>query len=394
MSSKRVDMNTLFAQGPKGPDRQEERSGTEPRAITVKTDRLLPNPHNPRDSVGDLEDLRSIAEIQRQSLLVVTRAAYLTLYPDEAEACRGIDYVVANGNRRQRAAEKWGRAELICVVNDSVAASRAALMRAAYDENVQRLDFDPIEDAKAVLSIVSEYATAKEAAAAEGWSETWISHRRSLLRLHPELQDQVRAKARTGVGLAVRTARELGSVKGIDGMTLLQQQEALQALLDTKAETAAAKKAERQAAKAEAKQRPAVQPLAEHIPAPAGSSGFSAENFPPAPQSAPAAAPAAREAAKAQPATPTAPVAHEPAAAAGQQPTAAGDHGFSAENPADLPVPSPRPSSNAEVQLDLRSVDWTTVEVEQLAEAVCQQSPMLAFKLAEALAARLQSVTQ
>ncbi|MFE1522120.1 hypothetical protein ACFW9I_35945 [[Kitasatospora] papulosa] len=48
------------------------------------------------------------------------------------------------------------------------------------------------------MDVVAEYLTAKDAAAAEGWSESWISHRKNLLKLHPELQKEVRARAAGG----------------------------------------------------------------------------------------------------------------------------------------------------------------------------------------------------
>lgn len=270
MAARRVNMSDLFGAKMPEPETSEQQAGPEERLIYVRTERLLPNPHNPREDLGDLQDLRSIAEIQRQSLLVVDRAAYLALYPEEAEACRGIDYVVVNGCRRHAAAVKWGREQLACAVNDSVAATRASLARAAYDENVERRDFDPIEEARAVANVVAEYPTAKEAAQAEGWSQTWISERKSLLKIHPDLQRQVRAKARGEEGgLAINVARRLGSVKGIEAMTLAQQVEALDGLLRADAEASEAKKEAR---------RKVRQAKATTVPAERAAAGFSAEN--------------------------------------------------------------------------------------------------------------------
>ncbi|GAA2984621.1 hypothetical protein GCM10010519_18840 [Streptomyces lactacystinicus] len=259
--ARRVNVSDLLGTPPPDSENPEgtEKSEKADRLIHVKTSRLLPNPHNPRDEVGDLSDLSSIQEIQRQSLLVVTRAAYLDLYPKESEKLRGYDYVVVNGCRRHAAAVKYGRDQLACAVNDSVARSRAALRRAAYDENVERRDLDPIEEAKAVVAIVAEYPTAKEAAEAEGWTGAWISQRRSLLKLRPEVQALVRSHARTGgeTGLSIRAARRLGSVKGIEEMSAEQQLRELERLA---AEDAVKKAADRQARQSSKTPTPATAP--------------------------------------------------------------------------------------------------------------------------------------
>ena len=81
---------------------------------------LTANPRNPRDDVGNLENLASIADMQLQPAVVVTAAAYLTLYPEDTIDTR---YVVINGCRRLAAAHKYGRTDLDIVVNDEIAAT-------------------------------------------------------------------------------------------------------------------------------------------------------------------------------------------------------------------------------------------------------------------------------
>ncbi|MGW4803067.1 hypothetical protein [Kitasatospora sp. NPDC004272] len=435
-SSRRVAMSTLVGGTAKakveaeGADSGDQQTG---RLIYVKTDRLLPNPHNPRDAIGDLEDLKSIAEIQRQSLLIVTRAAYLKLYPAESEALRGIDYVVVNGCRRHAAAVKWGRPQLACAVNDTVAKTKASLARAAYDENVERRDFDPIEDAKAVMKVVAEYPTAKEAAAAEGWSEGWISQRKSLLRLHPEVQDLVRLHSHTGgkEGIAIRSARKLAAVKGIEAMSSAEQLAELERIEGE----AAAKKGEAAARKAALKQdqqgaaansRP---PASGPAPGGEGTGEFTAVNSG-APAPAPAPVPTASEergvvpgasaaaaaAATAGPDTPAAGPAEftavnsggrpDPAAGAGDEPAPAADTRESAQRPGAAQesgpeftavnsgapadgsaVPGqrdePQPTSPAE------GVDWHNVDA--FAEAILKRlSHEEAYKLADAIASRVR----
>lgn len=216
-----------------------------PLARLIATTHCLPNPRNPRDDLGDLSDLRSIKARQLQSCLAITPTAYLRLWPEDRERLGAgpDDVVIINGNRRQAAAKKYGRDELLVVVNDGIATSRTSVLRAAYDENTGRADFDPIEEAKAVMEIVAQYATAKEAAESEGWSQPWISQRKNLLKLHPELQQEVRAKARGSAdGISINVARRLGSVKGISSMDIGEQRQALADLLRADADASLARK--------------------------------------------------------------------------------------------------------------------------------------------------------
>jgi ParB family chromosome partitioning protein len=165
---------------------------------------LTPNPRNPRDDVGNLEDLASIADMQLQPAVVVTAQAYRQLYPDDTIPTR---YVVVNGCRRLAAAHKFGRTDLEIVVNDNVARDRVTLISASIAENVDRQDFDVIEEARAVEALVQECGQADEAAERLHKTKGWVSQRRALLGLAPELQ----AALRRGE-LALREARSLARV--------------------------------------------------------------------------------------------------------------------------------------------------------------------------------------
>ena len=165
---------------------------------------LTPNPRNPRDDLGDLSNLESIADMQLQPAVVVTKGAYLKLYPDDRIGTR---FVVINGCRRLAAAEKFGRTDLDIVVNDEIARDRLTLISASIAENVDRQDFDVIEEAKAVESLVKECGSAADAANRLRKTEAWVSQRRKLLSLAPELQRALRQGE-----LAIREARSLARV--------------------------------------------------------------------------------------------------------------------------------------------------------------------------------------
>ncbi|MER7767061.1 ParB N-terminal domain-containing protein [Kitasatospora sp. NPDC096140] len=376
----------------------------------IPTANCLPNPRNPRDELGDLSDLASIKDRQLQSCLAVTPAAYLLLWPEDRQVLGAgpQDVVIVNGNRRRAAAQLYGREQLLVVVDDSVAESKATLLRAALDENMARKDFDPIEEANAVLLIVAQYPTAKEAAEAEGWSQSWISHRKNLLKLHPELQRQVRAKARGEEGVSINVARRLGSVKGIEEMSLAGQTAELDQLLQADADAVALKRAARLEAKAGVKAAPAGVPAPQPAAAPAPAAEPVAETVTApaaiaAPTPAPAAAepvsrPAAESAPSAAAPAPTTPAAPRPEPAAPAAPKAApsasaepasGTDRFSAENSDPVPMPEQREKpAVAAPQADLDGVDWHNVE--ELADAICRTlSADEAYRLADALANRL-----
>ncbi len=165
---------------------------------------LVPNPHNPRDSVGDLAELESIVDTQLQPAVVVTRAAFQALFPNAEVAGK---WVVIIGNRRLAAALKFGRPELDVIVRDELARDRETLLAAVISENVDRKSFDYMEEAKAVEQLVRECGTATLAKERLKKSDTWISQRRKLLELDPTLQDAVRRG-----DLAIRDARELAKL--------------------------------------------------------------------------------------------------------------------------------------------------------------------------------------
>ncbi|MGY4784426.1 ParB/RepB/Spo0J family partition protein [Rhodococcus opacus] len=173
----------------------------------VPLSELAPNPRNPRDDLGDLSDLVSITGTQLQPALVVTRDAYLRLYPEDETKIGLARWVVINGCRRLAAAENFGRPNLDIVVKDEVAKDRETLLAAAVIENVGRRDFDVLEEAKAVELLISECGTVEKAAMKLAKTKGWISQRRALLNLAPELQTALRNGE-----LAVRTARSLAQV--------------------------------------------------------------------------------------------------------------------------------------------------------------------------------------
>lgn len=173
----------------------------------VPLDRLAPNPRNPRDSVGSLDDLASIKDRQLQPATAISRAAHLRLWPDDEPQLGDAKYVVVMGNRRLAAAHEYGRPGLDIVIRDSLASTSAEVIRTAVIENIGRRDLDVIEEARAVQLLVEETGKSADAAALLGKTKGWVSQRLALLKLDPQIQQSLRAGE-----YAVREARALANV--------------------------------------------------------------------------------------------------------------------------------------------------------------------------------------
>lgn len=181
------------------------------RLLRVPLSRLAPNLVNPRTDFGTDDQLidlgKSLARRQNQPCPVVSRIAYLKLWPDHAEKIGHVDYALVSGERRYRAAGAVGLPTLNCVVNDDFASSRKTFMEAVVSENVDRQNFDPIEEAYAVQALVREFGTNRAVAQHFERVDGWVTQRVLLTHLAPPIQDMVRKKA-----IPLEHARTLGKL--------------------------------------------------------------------------------------------------------------------------------------------------------------------------------------
>ncbi|MFF9632931.1 ParB/RepB/Spo0J family partition protein [Streptomyces fradiae] len=181
------------------------------RLYRVPVTRLAPNLVNPRTDFGTRDQLidlgKSLARRQNQPCPAVSRAAYLKLWPDHTDRIDDVDYVLVSGERRYRAATEVGLASLDCVVNDAFADSRKTFMEAVVSENVDRQNFDPVEEAYAVHALVTEFGSNRAVAQHFERVDGWVTQRVSLTYLAPALQSMVREKK-----IPLEAARKLGSL--------------------------------------------------------------------------------------------------------------------------------------------------------------------------------------
>ncbi len=226
--------------------------------IRLAPDRLARTPLNKRTNFGTPEHLTELGEsIRRRQLaavVVVTRARYLSLYPEHQEQVGTADYVLVNGERRRRAATQVQLPSLDAMIREDLADSRADLLEAVIAENIDRLNLDPIEEARSVEELVAESGSAVAAAKQLHRTEGWVSQRRALLKLTPEIQARVQAGE-----IPVRIARSIASVPPDD-------QEA--ALQDTIERQSAARASRRREPRRKDPDAPATEPGPEPGPGP------------------------------------------------------------------------------------------------------------------------------
>jgi ParB family transcriptional regulator, chromosome partitioning protein len=182
-----------------------------PTLVRLRPEQIAATPLNPRQNFGTDEELVALGESMRarqlQPVVVVSRAGYLKLWPEHEYQLGEAEFVLANGERRFRASRLVSLDALEAMHREEVAESRAAFLDAVLSENLDRKNFDPIEEAHAVEAMVQECGTATAAAEQFRRHKTWVSQRRALLKLTQDLQDKVRSGE-----LPVRIARSIATV--------------------------------------------------------------------------------------------------------------------------------------------------------------------------------------
>lgn len=178
------------------------------RLTSVPLRAVAANPVNPRENIGDLSDLESMRTVgQLQPCAVVTRSAFLVIYPEHADEIGTSEYVVVAGSRRRLAAEQFGMTALDIVVRDMLATDRATFYGASVSENIDRRNFDVLEEARAVQRLAEESGSGTRAGEILGKTKGWVSQRLALLKLSAEMQTLLRAGE-----LPIRDARRLAQL--------------------------------------------------------------------------------------------------------------------------------------------------------------------------------------
>lgn len=182
-----------------------------PSQRRISLDELAHNPLNPRYGYDDpqTQELATSLKLygQLQEGAVVARDVYLAHWPQYAEELGSAPWVVMIGNRRLAAARLIGLTHLNFAVRDRLGGADPMLAEIALIENIHRADLPPLLEARELQGLVERHGSQGKVAERLAKSQGWVSQRLALLKLTPELQEQLRAGE-----LTVREARSIASL--------------------------------------------------------------------------------------------------------------------------------------------------------------------------------------
>lgn len=192
-------------------ERRQDVTGTANPEVPIAE--LAFNPRNARESLEGLEGLASTYASTGLLQPVVAipadtfRAAFPEVADDVPELAR---LVVIGGNRRLAAAQFADMATVPVVVNNRVT-TRKDIVVAAAVENLAREELKPLEELATIEDLKNELGTYGAVAKQLGKTPGWVSQRRRLHNLQPEVREALVNRAD---GMTIELARDLGKIKG------------------------------------------------------------------------------------------------------------------------------------------------------------------------------------
>ncbi|MEV5915795.1 ParB/RepB/Spo0J family partition protein [Streptomyces chartreusis] len=270
MVAKKKDWAELLG-GPKTGDDTE--GGGQPAAppVTVFMHTIVGNPDNPRPEADYSDDDPEFGELkasmreigQLQPLAVVSRTVFEQAKPDAVakspartrKLLKDADWVVVTGNRRLAAARQLGWTRIDIRVQDQLGDEDGRIDEAVIIENIHRKNLAPIKEAEYLAGMLERHGSQEKVAERIGKSQVYVSQRLALLRLAPDLQNEVDAGT-----LKIKEARQLAG-KSTDHAEQRAQAAALKA-------RAAEPKPSRSRLE-EPVQNPVLKPTPDRVPEPA-----------------------------------------------------------------------------------------------------------------------------
>ncbi|MEO7207206.1 MAG: ParB/RepB/Spo0J family partition protein [Steroidobacteraceae bacterium] len=212
-----AELSPLLARRVGMPEPEKPQTLVGDRLASLPVDLLQRGKYQPRadmrpESLGELADsIKSRGLVQPILVRPLPR-------PNPTESQR---YEIIAGERRWRAAQMAGLAEIPAVIRDVPDEDAVAM---ALIENIQRENLNPLEEARALLRLIEEFGLTHQAAAeAVGRSRAAVSN---LVRLM-ELTDEVKA-------MLEHRQIEMGHARALLGLATRRQQIEVAALVAKK----------------------------------------------------------------------------------------------------------------------------------------------------------------
>ncbi len=171
----------------------------------IDVERLHPHPDNPRKDLGDLTELAE--SIKKNGVM-----QNLTVIPEDENSegyFGGYYYTVLIGHRRLAAAKLAGLKQVPCRIAMEVSAQEQQLIM--LEENMQRNDLTPMEQAEGFQLILDLGGTVQDIEEKTGFSKTTVDRRLKMAKLD---KNAVK-KAEENFQLSLSDFDELGKIKDV-----------------------------------------------------------------------------------------------------------------------------------------------------------------------------------
>lgn len=218
-ASKQKDWSNLLGTSSKAPTTDVAAQPAQP-PVTVLMHTVVGNPANPRpeedytDVDPEFAELKaSMKEIgQLQPLAVVSRTVYERAKPEAVaqaspkvrKTLREADWVVVTGNRRLAAARQLGWTRIDIRVQDQLGDEDGRIDEAVIIENIHRKNLSKSAEAEYLQVMLERHGSQEEVARRIGKSQVYVSQRLALLKLAPDIREEVDAGT-----IKVKDARQL-----------------------------------------------------------------------------------------------------------------------------------------------------------------------------------------
>src|SRR5215510_12945067 len=160
----------------------------------IALDRLEPNPQQPRNDIGDLEEL--VASIRERGVLEP-----LLVRPSQV----GGRFMIISGERRYRAAREAGLREVPCIEMD---VDDRAVAEIALIENLQRKDLTPYEEAEGLQALVERFNYKHEDVARKiGKSRSSVTEALTIAALPSDIREECRKAEISSKSMLLQVAR-------------------------------------------------------------------------------------------------------------------------------------------------------------------------------------------